>query len=498
MSKKVGKNGLKKSIKKEYTAIFGLLLFGCILLIGIINFMTLGNVYLNQKQKVLLSCYTKIDEASTEGDINSEEFDNSLKEISAVNNLEVLVLDSDAETIKSANRDSSLLARRLLEYVFDKGENVEPKVKTEKYQIQQTKDPRMNLEYLELWGTLSNGNLIIMRTPVQSMRDASFLANMMFLRLGIVATALGIFLIWLATKRVTLPIMNLVQISEMMTRLDFSKKYQKGKGNEVDVLGEHMNELSETLEKTILELKSANAELKRDIERKTELDEMRSEFISNVSHELKTPIALIQGYAEGLKDCVNDDAESRDFYCDVIMDEAGKMNNLVKSLLTLNELEFGNGKVEMEHFDVCEVIRNTAAAMDIMIKQNEITLQLPEGVCMVWADELKVEQIVTNYLSNAIHYCTGDKLIKITLNYDNNHVKIGVFNTGTPIPEESVGKLWTKFYKVDKARTREYGGSGIGLSIVKASMEAMGGEYGVTNAEDGVWFWFVLDAQQAL
>lgn len=486
---------IKKSIKKEYTAIFGLLLFGCILLISVTNILTLGRVYLNHKQKVLLSSYEQIDAASINGDISSEEFDESLNQVSAVNNLEILILDPDKEMIKSNSPDSKILSRRLFDYIFEGAKDINPIIQTDRYQVQQTKDPVMKLDYLELWGTLSGGNLIIMRTPIQSIQEASYLANMLFIRFGIIVTLLGVLLIWFVTKKVTLPIMNLVQISEKMTQLDFSKKYEKGPGNEVDVLGEHMNELSGTLEKTILDLKSANAELRRDIERKTEIDEMRTEFLSNVSHELKTPIALIQGYAEGLKDCVNDDAESRDFYCDVIMDEAAKMNNMVKSLLSLNEIEFGNDKVQMEHFDVCELIRNCASSMDIMIKQSGINLILPQESCMVWADELKVEQILNNYLSNAIHYCQGEKIIKITLTPDDSHVKIGVFNTGDRIPDDIMDKLWTKFYKADKARTRQYGGSGIGLSIVKASMDAMGGKFGVTNAEDGVWFWFELDVK---
>ena len=185
--------------------------------------------------------------------------------------------------------------------------------------------------------------------------------------------------------------------------------------------------MSSQLETTISELKSANNELQRDIEDKIKIDKMRKEFLDNVSHELKTPIALIQGYAEGLKENISDDSESREFYCDVIMDEASRMNKLVKNLLTLNQLESGKDAVVMERFD------------------------------------------------------------------KDNHVKISVFNTGTPIPEADVPNLWNKFYKVDKARTREYGGSGIGLSIVKAIMESMNQEYGVQNFDNGVEFWFTLD-----
>ncbi len=260
-----------------------------------------------------------------------------------------------------------------------------------------------------------------------------------------------------------------------------------------------MNRLSDKLEGTIGELKSANVKLQSDIEKKIEIDEMRKEFLSNVSHELKTPIALIQGYAEGLKDCVNDDPESRDFYCDVIADEAGRMNKLVKSLLDLNELEFGDRKVEIEHFDLMELIRNCTESMDILIKQNGITLSIPdEKSVQVWADEFKCEQVLSNYLSNAIHYAAGEKIVKITVTRNGDVVRVGVYNSGENIPEDVIPNLWTKFYKADKARTREYGGSGIGLSIVKASMEAMGGDFGVENLPDGVDFWFELDGSNTL
>ena len=140
--------------------------------------------------------------------------------------------------------------------------------------------------------------------------------------------------------------------------MDFDEKYTGTDKTEISILGNNSNALSETLETTISELKTANNELLKDIEKKDKIDEMRKEFLSNVSHELKTPIALIQGYAEGLKEGINSDEESREFYCDVIMDEANKMNIMVKKLLTLNQLEFGNDVVNMERFDIVALIKN--------------------------------------------------------------------------------------------------------------------------------------------
>ena len=296
------------------------------------------------------------------------------------------------------------------------------------------------------------------------------------------------------TRRITRPISELTELSRKMSDLDFEARYESKVGNEIDVLGDNFNRMSSQLETTISELKSANNELQRDIEDKIKIDKMRKEFLDNVSHELKTPIALIQGYAEGLKENISDDPESREFYCDVIMDEAAKMNKLVKNLLTLNQLESGKDAVVMERFDIVSLIRGVLQTMNIMIGQKEAKVIFEaEKPVYVWADEFKIEEVVTNYVSNALNHLEGEKEIEIKLQDEDNRVKISVFNTGTPIPEADVPNLWNKFYKVDKARTREYGGSGIGLSIVKAIMESMNQEYGVQNFDNGVEFWFTLD-----
>ncbi len=292
-----------------------------------------------------------------------------------------------------------------------------------------------------------------------------------------------------------MPILELTDISKRMTELDFEAKYiPRPRRNEIDELGEHMNGLSGTLEQTISELKSANNQLLIDIEKKTQVDRMRKEFLSNVSHELKTPLALIQGYAEGLRECINEDAESRDFYCEVIMDEADKMNRMVQKLLTLNQLESGNETISIERFDLTELIAGVVSAAGILLQQENITVtECPSEPLFVWADEFMVEEVVTNYLSNAIHYAGEPKEIAIRYRKTGLCVRVSVFNTGSRIPEEDIDKIWNKFYKVDKARTREYGGSGIGLSIVKAIMESHHRECGVVNCDDGVEFWFELD-----
>lgn len=164
--------------------------------------------------------------------------------------------------------------------------------------------------------------------------------------MGILIITVSAVILWAVTKRITNPISELTVLSSRMKNLDFDAKYKCRAGNEIDELGENFNKMSEELEKTISELKSVNNQLQKDIENKIRIDQQRQEFLNNVSHELKTPIALVQGYAEGLKENISDDPESREFYCDVIMDEAAKMNKLVKNLLTLNHLEEGRDEVK--------------------------------------------------------------------------------------------------------------------------------------------------------
>lgn len=490
-----------RSIKKQYSLIFGMLLFGSILFIGLFNMLTLRRFYQYHKERVLLTAYDGIKQAASYGDLDSEAFSKAIDKYSSIYNVSILIFDAENQNVRSNVKDAGRLANDLLRNILTGTDEVNTVYQKDNIEIHLAKDERLNLDYLELWGNLDSSNFVIMRCNIQSISEATRFSNHILIMVGLVICLVGIFLVWIASGKLTMPINELVKISEKMTRLDFSEKYQPSESyDEIDILGNHINILSENLEKTILELKAANMELKRDIDRKTEIDEMRKEFVSNVSHELKTPIALIQGYAEGLKDCVNDDEESKEFYCDVIIDEASKMNRLVRNLLNLNELECGYSSVDIEHFDIIELIYNCVSSYDILIKGNNIKMELPSKDLhmFVWADEFMVENIINNYVSNAIHYAKGEKVIRISFEKIGSILRIGVFNTGDNIPDNVIDNVWTKFYKADKARTREYGGSGIGLSIVKASMDALGHDYGVDNKENGVLFWFELDADETV
>ncbi|MBR6273920.1 MAG: two-component sensor histidine kinase, partial [Lachnospiraceae bacterium] len=196
----------------------------------------------------------------------------------------------------------------------------------------------------------------------------------------------------------------------------------------------------------------------------------------------------------GLKEGVNDDPESRDFYCDVIMDEAVKMNTLVKKILSLNKLEYGEDQLEISRFDITKMISGVLAASEVLAEGREIKVEFDAVTThFVYADEYMTEEVITNYVSNAYHYVTGENIIKVSLKETGNALRFAVYNSGSHIDDENIPKVWEKFFKVDKARTREYGGSGIGLSIVKAIMELHHRDCGVRNIDDGVEFWADFD-----
>lgn len=427
---------------------------------------------------------------------------NVIRELRDRSNISLLLYDSESDqTLVSSARDVEVMRDRVRRYIVGHaGAKRDVLREYDNYMIQKTFDPLSKTFYLESWGFFSdNATIFIMTMSMESIHESAAISNRFLMFVGIVVILAGSILIYFITRHITMPIKRLSELSEKMSNLDFDARYETSRRSteEIDTLGNSMNVLSERLKTTIGELKEANAQLKKDIDEKVQIDEMRKEFIANVSHELKTPIALIQGYAEGLVEGMAEDKENRDYYCGVIMDEAGKMNRMVRQLLTLTALEFGGERLSVERFDLTELIASVISSSGVLLKQNELTVDFDgKEPVYVMGDEFKIEEVITNYLTNAIHHVGGgEKKIQIRIDHrrDGKEVCVEVFNTGNPIPDEALPNLWTKFYKVDKARTREYGGSGIGLSIVKAIMEMHHKACGVKNHENGVEFWFTLD-----
>lgn len=535
----------KHSIRFKITVLFAGIICILIVMLLLFNITFSEKFYMQDKQEAMLNAYESIDDACNQyssGSISDTDLRNNLEQVSTSKGMSIIIVNSDWTTFYVSTHGDEMMLERLKKSIFNNdifqgmsdksgsmqeqpdenrngdinaGKKTLPEkiidmsgngasetrdilYQSDKYTVQKVYDSRLLDDYIELWGTLDNGNFILIRTPIQGIKDNVHISNTFITYIGIVTLIIGIIAAFVLSSYISKPIKQLSNIAERMSELDFDIKYDGKDKGEIGLLGKSMNNMSQKLEENISQLKTANLELQRDIDKKEKLEKMRTDFLSNVSHELKTPIALIQGYAEGLKEGITDDPESMDFYCSVIMDEAAKMNNMVKRLLTLNQIEFGEDELVMERFDINELVKSVVNANELRATQKNlsITYDILDTPLYVWADEYKVEEVVTNYLSNAINHCCNENIIKIKVGHiDKDNIRVSVFNTGNNIPEADIEHIWEKFYKVDKARTREYGGNGIGLSIVKAIVESMGKTCGVNNLSDGVEFWFDLDCK---
>jgi len=403
-------------------------------------------------------------------------------------NLTILVIQPDLTVIYASASPNS----EVTEFEIVLEQLLQANLKGQSVQI--TGDPFNNERSLNLYSRFGEQNFLIVSTPLAPIQESADIANKFFLYTGIITLAIATLASLLFSRSFTRPILQLNDIAQRMARLDFSRKYTVTSQDELGELGSSINSLSDQLSKAIGELQDANARLRKDIERERRIDEMRKEFVSSVSHELKTPISLIQGYAEGLKVNVVENEEDKEFYCNVIIDEANKMNRLVKGLLDLSQVEAEVFTLEKVPFDMSLLLDNILAKYKPIFEEKEVQLKVvkPEEL-LVNADMTRTEQILTNYLNNALAHVDERRIVELEAQAAGDKAHITVFNSGEPIPEHALHKIFTSFYKLDQARTRTDGSYGLGLAIVRAIQEKDNNGYGVVNLENGVQFWFELD-----
>lgn len=499
------------SLRVKITLIILLLISILLLSIGILNNFGLTWYYQNEKVSEIHEAYLKLDnevkklsedgqtiigESEDNGSVVNERVSNIILDYSNKHNITIALVDSMTnKAIYSSQREGDMFLDRIQEG-FIGNKNIKKKdilYKSDNYTII-LHNTQKNSSFIEGFGYCSdNQTIVIMSTPVAGLKESVNISNKFLIYVAIIGFIITVIITFLITKMITSPILQLAEISNKMGKLDFTARYDGKRSDEIQTLGQNMNYMSDRLKKAISKLQEANEVLKEDIKRKEAIDEMRKDFIANVSHELKTPIALIQGYAEGLNEGLCEDEESRKYYTEVIMDESEKMNKMVKQLLTLSSLESGNSILHKENFNMTALTDGVLSSISILIGEKNVEVDFDTSKdIFLYADEFKIEEVVTNYISNAIHHVNDKGTIKIDVSEDERNVYFSVYNTGNQIPEKDLANVWEKFFKVDKAHSRSYGGSGIGLSIVKAIVEAHGGAVKVVNKSDGVEFGFKI------
>ena len=494
-------------IMKQIKTVRGKLFFTlCIVVLSIILFLILVNSFVLEKYYQ----YTKSNQLkSVYGLINSyyngktdiTDLEEELDKTSIKNNFDIIIKDQDDVAVYLSNKDFLSNVRVIIDFWgMNRKQKSNVLEENDKLEIRNIKDTETRSNYILLSGKLDNGYGVYIRIPISSIQESVRISNrFLYLIAGIVIIIGGIAIIYIS-KTFSSPISELNNIAKRMANLDFSHKYVvKDEDDEIDELGESINQMSDKLESTINQLRNTNIELERDIEKKSKIDEMRKSFISDVSHELKTPIALIQGYSEGLLENVNTDPENRKFYAEVILDETNKMDKMVRQLIELTKLEYEKREFNNRTFNIVELEKEIVRTSQVMLDEKGTQVEFEtEDVIDVFADDMFISQIITNYLTNAIKHVKdvdGEKYIKITNEVisDKSKVRVTLFNTGENISKENLSRIWNRFFKADEARNRDDGGSGIGLSIVRAIMNNYGNDYGVENKYNGVEFFFEID-----
>ena len=313
----------------------------------------------------------------------------------------------------------------------------------------------------------------------------AFVAVMFFLALGLLA-------IWFYMKKFTNPVNKMVEVTEQMAKLDFSQTCPPTGLIELNELSEGINEMGQALDEALTDLKQKNEKLLEDIENERTIDNLRQTFVAGISHELKTPIAIIQGYAEGAKlFYASGNEKAADEYCDVVITESQRMNAMIVKLLEITKYTSGAYEPQCENIDLRTFVSETVERSPEILAEKGISYEnlVPEGKTG-YGDPTILPYVLSNYFSNALSHCDGEKRITVSLEDVRDVWRVKVFNTGAPIAKKDIDKIWDSFYRADKALSRSQGRFGLGLSIVRAIQDLHGMGYGVENREDGVEFWF--------
>ncbi len=500
----------KKSLRVRLFFLINIAILMVIVICILLNSLVFQRYYMSEKTEILFESLSEMERILNKDKVGDELLRLHMERLCINSNIQVVIFDKSGELVytsvpenafrfqqspyieihRDGNRiiiqNNTALRNENDREIIDQGDD---------YVLSSSTIKTLNTQVMELYAVTKGDYFVYIQSSIAPIQESVSFSNKFLITAGLMVWIIAAIISTFLGNRLVKPLRRLSEISQRMAKMDFSQKYTGQTDDEVGMLGKSMNIMSTNLEKSISELKTANAALIQDIDKKEKIDKQRKEFMSNVSHELKTPISIIEAYAEGLNEMKLDE-ESRAYYCDVILDETKKMNVLIRKLMSLMRIESGTDRLAISRFDITEQIRDIIKQKSILLEQNNVKIEFnEEKPVYVWADDFLIEEVILNYLTNAIKYCSGEKIIKITVEKIDKNVRINVFNTGEPLCDEVLENMWKSFYMADKARTRDNGSQGLGLSIVAAIINAHNHKYGAYNTENGVVFYFELDGK---
>lgn len=517
-----------RSIKARLTVTICCILLLVFILQMAVYFIFADEFYVLQKMNILKDAYSTFSHALQEAD-STATMEEIIQKLDVDRNLEFFIADQDMNLIYSNSRFMNMEPGPANPYdqlnpadpaisgdtpvpvkPSDEVKPSDPRVMMpyefdfERYpaSLYKESDPTllktdmMDMNRIRLLGKIDKGDTtyyIAIRLSVQSLSRETKNTNLFILYItafGIIAGGVTVYFI---SKRFTKPIEEINRVAIRVSNLDFTSRAKiSARKDEIGSLASNINLMSDRLERNILDLKEANRKLEIDNEFMNRVDEQRKELIANISHELKTPLAILSGYSEMLKTEVP--GIDKAFYYDTIQDETRKMNILIQNLLDLSNMENKLTELSLDEIDPVDFVNRIIKKYSIIFQKNGIRFEFEEATCgNILADTLYLEEAISNYLSNAVSHTKKGKLIRIRVGQKDDEAVISVFNEGDHIDEAQLDKIWNSFYRVDKSRTRtSQNNIGLGLYIVRSVMNAHHGKCGVTNRENGVEFWLSL------
>lgn len=312
--------------------------------------------------------------------------------------------------------------------------------------------------------------VVYIRDNKQTVRDLNSALIALIMRAVAVGLVISVILSFILSKTLLQPIVGMTKAAEAMAGGDFSKKLDVESEDEIGILADTFNNMARQLKMMLEEIKKSEV--------------LRREFVANVSHELRTPLTSIRSYAETLTDYSDIPKEMESDFLHVILNESDRMTKIVQDLLTLSRFDAGRGLMTIDAFSLEQSIRDVCGAIALEAKRHghEISMSVEEGLPRISGDKAKIEQVLINILSNAVKYTPDGGKIDITGGQKGNKVWVKIRDNGIGIPEEDLSRIFDRFYRVDKARSRESGGTGLGLSIAREIVLRHGGDILIESA----------------
>lgn len=453
-----------------------LLFFACIsvfVLAGILfNFLFLEKFYLYKTKQEFVVMSKEI---QTKIETTGDDIEKYISKTGKKENIRILILD----TAWNVQQMSYYQREDKSNIPLSKIKKMEKKRKQQPYicEIFELKNDTAS-KIIFLGKTKSNQYLVLMKNT-NGVRESVAIANQFYLFIGGIMLFISIFLTALFSKKITRPIIKMCAITNEMEKLHFEHKIEVKSKDEVGELADSINHMAERLQEDIYTMQ-------QDIVR-------RKQLVRDVSHELKSPIAVIKGYADGLQYGVADDKDSREKYCQIISNECDRMDQMVKDLLELSKLEQIVINPTKKNIHLYLFIKQLEEVYSNKMQEKgcKVTIHCNQSV-IVEADEKMLEHIMTNLFGNAVKYVKNQGEIVVSVTEQDQGTRVEIYNTGDSIPNDDITKVWDVFYKVDKSRKREQDGHGIGLAIVKTAVELHHGTVFLENKGEGVSFGFFL------